>query len=194
MFDHNIMIALMILLAFCDTGSVNGENAVIPKTPSAAVQHAESGYWLNEIALGMSPDSMIVQLARNGISVEMPNYDENPLPDEVEDSKEDGRIYNMTDFSFYFKAQDLDVYFTFSEDEKLCTISNWDAQIVSAEGLEIGCTVDEAMRIYGAASMEKPEEYSALQYTVNEAYLTVFYEDHIVTGWCLSQYPQINND
>ena len=32
------------------------------------------------------------------------------------------------------------------------------------------------------------------QYTVNEAYLTVFYEDHIVTGWCLSQYPQINND
>ena len=42
------------------------------------------------------------------LEIEMPDYDEIPLPSDAADAVEDGRVYNMTDYSFYYKLKDCD--------------------------------------------------------------------------------------
>jgi hypothetical protein len=194
MFAKIMMVVWSILLAFCRTALPNGENAVIREASSAADQPAEVRYSLRGIALGMSPEDMIAQLAKYGISVEMPDYSEYEIPEEIADGKEDGRIYNMTDYSFYYKAEGLDVYFTFSAEGELYSVSNWDGNVVSEAGLEIGSSMDEVKRIYGAEPLENPEGFGVLQYSTDDGYLNIFHEDNVVTGWNLSRYQNINND
>ena len=92
MFAKIMMVVCSLLLAFCRIAVPSSENAVIQKPSSAVDQSAEVRYNLSGIALGMSPEDMIAQLAKYGISVEMPNYSEYTIPEEIADGKEDGRI------------------------------------------------------------------------------------------------------
>lgn len=147
-----------------------------------------------EIPLGITPEQLFEQLAEANLSVQMPDYEEFPLPEDVPDGVQDGRIYNMTDLSFYYKAEGLELYFTFSYEGELVTVSCSDGEISMPMGLAVGDSLDAAKSIYGSNYEENCEDYSVLQYRTDEGYLAVFYEENAVTSWRLSKYPNINND
>ena len=68
---------------------------------------------LDDFALGITPVQMLSQAGKLNLEIEMPDYDEIPLPSDAADAVEDGRVYNMTDYSFYYKLKDCDTYVSF---------------------------------------------------------------------------------
>lgn len=201
-----IILAICLFLTACVehpnantaiTTAANTTTTQVPhvtKAPENEVQEPDPMPPLSKITLGMTPKQMLDQLEIIGVQIEMPDYSEYPLPDGITDAVEDGRIYNMTDISFYYKAKDHELYLTFDPDGLLCTITNRDKAFLSAEGLEIGVSLDEAKAIYGTDYTKDPEEMPILQYNLGDGYLNIFYENDTVTGWTLSKYPNINND
>lgn len=149
---------------------------------------------LDDFALGITPVQMLSQAGKLNLEIEMPDYDEIPLPSDAADAVEDGRVYNMTDYSFYYKLKDCDTYFTFSPEGKLVGISSRDAAVVFTKVVRIGSSLDDAIAVYGREYVENPEDYSAVQYNTPDGYLDIFHEYGIVTGWSPSAYANINND
>ena len=116
----------------------------------------------------------------------MPDYDEIPLPSDAADAVEDGRVYNMTDYSFYYKLKDCDTYFTFSPEGKLVGISSRDAAVVFTKVVRIGSSLDDAIAVYGREYVENPEDYSAVQYNM----FRFFPQDLSLKSWITSNSPK----
>ncbi len=195
-----LLLVLCVMLTACGVQIPTDQDLhTVPPTtqtlqPTTAPLEPDPVLCLDGFTLGMTPDQLFEQVGALDLEIEMPNYDETPLPPEAADAAADGRIYNMTDLSFYYKLRDHDTYFTFSQEGELVTISNQDPEIRSHRGLEIGCSLDTAIEIYGLGYVENPEDYSVLRYDAPDGYICIFYEDHTVTGWRLSKYENINND
>ena len=54
-----------------------------------------------DIALGITPEQFLQTAAELGMTLNMPDYTDNPIPEDVKNPVQDGRIYNYTDYSFY---------------------------------------------------------------------------------------------
>ncbi len=146
------------------------------------------------IQLGMTPDELLPLLETMGLTLEMPDYNENPFPEDVENPVHDGRLYNMTDLSFTYHTKDWAQTFTFSYEGKLVRYSSNDTALATAEGLTAGETVKQMENLYGTDYQKDVEDYTIYQYNLENGYLTVFYEGTYVTSWMISTYPNINND
>ncbi len=100
----------------------------------------------------------------------------------------------MTDLSFYYKVKDYNLFFTFSYESSLISISCHDTKITSRKGLVVGDSIKTDKNLYGTDYMDNLEGVSVIQYKVADGYFNVFYENGTVTSWQLSAYPNINND
>ena len=183
---------IVLLLLFCIL--IGGCRSVITDNTTINTTVATTTQSICDISLGITPEQFLSVLSEAGIQIEMPDYAEIPLPDDVSNAITDGRIYNMTDLSFYYKAKDYNITFTFSYEGSLINISCHDESIPSREGLVVGDSVKTAEKLYGTDGTYNPEDFSVIQYKVAEGYLNVFYNEDTVTGWSLSTYPNINND
>lgn len=165
-----------------------------PATTSEPTSTTEPTTQEAVITLGMTPEQLLEQLNTMGLQLEMPNYDENPFPEEVENPIRDGRLYNMTDLSFTYHTKDWAQIFTFSFEGKLVRYSSRDTALATAEGLAAGDTVKQMENLYGTDYQKDVEDYTVYQYNLENGYLTVFYEGTNITSWMISTYPNINND
>lgn len=148
---------------------------------------------IDEICLGLNPDQTIKKLESLGLSVQIPDYNECPIPDDAINAKEDGRIYNITDYSFYYNVKDYTLILTFSDQGELISISNWDKRL-KLNNTKLGQTLSDVEKNLGEIYRENPEDYNLLQYKTNGGYFNVFYENDAVVGFSLSKYENINND
>ncbi len=147
----------------------------------------------DSIVIGMTVDEMESVLQSQGVELIMPEYDEELLAEELQDMPRDGRMYNLTDYSFYFRAENGGTY-TFSYEGVLCSISAFDSTLATAEGVKAGDSVEKMESIYGTGYDKDVEDYQVYRYEIDGVYLMFFYEDDFITGWRLSAYPNINND
>ena len=176
------------------------ENAIIQKTNMLhtgnhgvmSIQSYPSAY--PDIRLGMTPEELLTQLGSSGFTLEMPDYDEYVFPEEVTDPVKDGRTYNLTDLSFSYHTPYGRQTFTFSFDGKLRSFSSWDEELPTAEGLKAGDSLRQMQQLYGTDLQKDVDDYPVYQYRIDGGYLNVFYENDRVKGWCISTYPNINND
>lgn len=183
-----IILLLIFCLFVCGCQQVVTDNTTINTTVTTTTQS------IGDISLGITPKQFLEVLSKAEIQIAIPDYAELPLPDDVPDAAKDGRAYNMTDYSFYYKAKDYSLTFTFSYEGSLINIYCADARIPSHKGLVIGDSVKKAEQLYGADYTHNPEDVLVMQYKVDKGYFNVFYSDGVVTGWSLSAYSDINND
>lgn len=150
--------------------------------------------FIDNISLGITPQQLLEHLSRINFEVDMPDYEEFPLPEEIADAVPDGRIYNMTDLSFYYKIKDYDLYFTFGNEGYLVSIHCQDEKISTSKGLVVGDSLDKAKALYGSDFEQNDEGFTVLQYKNNDGYLNVFYSENVITHWSFTKHPNINND
>ena len=178
----------------------NQENAIVQKTDMLhtgnggvhGVQSYPQKY--PDIPLGITPEELLAQLDAIGFMLDMPDYEEYVFPEEVGTPIRDGRTYNLTDLSFSYYTPYQRQCFTFSFEGKLQSISSWDEELPTAQGLKTGDSIKRMQQIYGTDFKKDVEDYPVYQYRIDGGYLNVFYENDRVKGWCISTYPNINND
>jgi len=178
-----ILLVLCLFISGCNSAS--NQNTTTSTTPTHPLQ---------KITLGLTPEQLLSLLSEAEIQIELPDYTEFPLPEDVPNAIPDGRIYNMTDLSFYYKAKNYDLFFTFSYEGSLRSIHCRDAKISTPKGLAVGDSMKAAKALYGTDCTEDPEDMPVIQYKLADGYFNVFYADDTVTGWSLNTYPNINND
>ena len=178
----------------------NQENAIIKKTGMLhtgnggvhGVQSYPEKY--PDIPLGITPEELLAQLDAIGFMLDMPDYEEYVFPKEVENPIRDGRTYNLTDLSFSYYTPYQRQCFTFSFEGTLQSISSWDEELPTAQGLKTGDSIKRMQQIYGTDFKKDVEDYPVYQYRIDGGYLNVFYENDRVKGWMISTYPNINSD
>ena len=181
-----LCLAFVVLLF---AGGCNNQNSYVQ---SRAKPQAD---FLNDISLGDTYLQVLECLSEANIQLEMPDYSETPIPDEISNATEDGREYNMTDLSFYYKVKNYRLIFPFSYEGYLVSISCRDAKIASPKGLCVGDNLDTTKKLYGNSFIENPESINLLQYkNDNDEYFNIYYENDIVIGWKYTLYQNINND
>jgi hypothetical protein len=116
------------------------------------------------------------------------------FPKEVENPIRDGRTYHQVDLSFSYYTLYQRQCFTFSFEGKLQSISSWDEELPTAQGLKTGDSIKRMQQIYGTDFKKDVEDYPVYQYRIDGGYLNVFYENDRVKGWMISTYPNINSD
>ena len=181
-----ILLIVSLLLVGC------GSKA--PDTPAAPAEPVVSENPLEAITLGISPAQLLELLTKAGLQVDMPDYTESPLPEDVPGAPQDGRLYNLSDYSFYYRAAGYDLFFHFSYEEQLTSVACADDKIPTPEGLFVGESLKKAKSIYGNDYVENPEDDTLIQYKIGDSYLNLFYEGDTITSWDLDIYPNINND
>ena len=177
---------ILVLLFFISGCTLQNTNPESTATPAVSLFDA--------ISLGITPEQLLTYLSEANIPIELPDYTDFPLPEDVPDAVKDGRTYNMSDLSFYYQAEGIRLLFTFNYDSRLSSISCRDKEIATPKGLAVGDSLDTAKQIYGNEFVENPEDLNALQYHCEQGYLNIFYEENIVTGWSLNSYQNITND
>ena len=150
--------------------------------------------FLRNITLDMTPEQLLAHLALEKLAIAMPDYGEYPLPESEPDAVADGRIYNMSDYSFYYQLQDYALFFTFSCEGLLICVSCRDPRIQTPAGLSAGDSLDRVTTIYGDADPVNPEGLPVLQYRNAQGYLNIFYEENQVISWSYNGYSNIYND
>ena len=175
---------------FEDTAGLSGNESQTTADP----EKIDADINITDIALGITPEQFLQTAAQLGMVLNMPDYTDNPIPEDAEAPAQDGRIYNYTDYSFYYSATEYNIYFTFTPEGALREISVWDAAIPTAEGLAVGDSIEKMESIYGTDHAENVEGFSVFQYKIDEYYLNIFFEDGFVIGWKQSIYANINND
>ena len=145
-------------------------------------QRAPVSKLIENISLGITPQQLSNHLSKTNLKIDMPNYEESPLPDEAINTVPDGRIYNITDLSFYYKIQDYDLFFTFSYEGYLVSIYCQDKKISTPKGLAVGDSLDKVKKLYGSSFEQNVDNINVLQYKSNDGYLNVFYSENMVTS------------
>lgn len=148
---------------------------------------------LDNIELGITTDELIQKLEEKQIEL-ITDQNDSPIPDEAKDAPKDGRIYNMTDLSFYYDALGYDLIFTFSFEGNLIGITCRDENILTPKGFAVGNTLDTAKKMYGSGYTEVDEGVKVIQYNNDGEYFNLYYDNGIVTAWSINLYQNINND
>ncbi len=139
--------------------------------------HVTPGRGLGNILFGISKERLVELL------------DE---PDALDETNEDGEKCE------HFYYDDLDIAFTFSEDEgnKLHVITIGNPQYLIAEKLHTGMEMEEALLEIEKLKWEAPDieeiEDENLIFSFIETGIDVWFEDGVLTGFQLS--PQWKND
>lgn len=182
-----LLLLCLILLAGC-------QSLTVPPVTTVPAQTTAPAIVLDRICLGMTPAELLVLLDSVELSLEMPDYNETPIPGEVENPVQDGRIYNLTDLSFTYHTADWAQYFTFSYEGELVRYGANSSDFSTHKGLYVGDSVEKMKTLYGTDFQKDVEDYPVYQYRLENGYLNIFYEGDTVTSWCVSAYPNINND
>jgi len=177
-----------LILLFCILITACGAEKEVQQMPVENVAEAADC-----IAIGMTVNEIKSALHNQEIELIMPEYDEKLLSEDLQDMPRDGRMYNLTDYSFYFCAQNGASY-TFSSEGVLCSISTFGSTLATKEGIKAGDSVGKMESVYGTDYVKDVEDYQVYRYEIDGVYLMFFYEDDFITGWRLSAYPNINND
>ena len=80
-----------------DTAGLSGNEG----TTSTDPENIDAALNISDITLGITPEQFLQIAAQLGMALDMPDYTDNPIPEDAEDPAQDGRIYNYTDYSFY---------------------------------------------------------------------------------------------
>ena len=145
---------------------------------------------LAAIVLGMTPEQFLAEMEKANIAIQMPDYAQDPLPDDALNAKPDGRIYNIADYSFFYEPKDYRLYIQFSEEGLLDLISCHDSHFPTREGLKVGDSTDTVDALYGTPY----DGEIADQYLTENGYLRVVYEDNILSCWILSDVSYYHNN
>lgn len=181
-----ILVALCLLMSGC--GAPAGIHSSAPSNVQG--RPALAPISLEGIALGMTPAELMNWLDKNELAIDMPDYNEFPIPDDVTAPK-DGRVYNIADYSFYYTLKDYRLHFTFT-DEGLIIVSCFDSKVTTPKGLKVGDSITNAKKLYGDTDAEAdPRTY--LKYSLNGGFLIIFLEDDAVTNWLFSKYEDYGN-
>ena len=184
-----LICCLALLLTAC-AGA--GASATDPATASPVTEPSAPQF--GNFRLGMSVSEFLSYLEETNLEIELPDYGLSPIPKEAGDAPKDGRIYNGTDLSFYYRIRGRQLQFTFSFEETLQSIFCQDTAFATAEGLCSGDNIQRMIQLYGTAYEKDVEDYPVYQYQLDGGYLNVFYNDDTVTGWSVTSYSNINND
>lgn len=171
------LIALICILCLLLTGCVRVlSHEWIPSPDQSSVRRTLQ---LSGVTLGMSPEDFLEALDKLDIHLKYPRL------------STDKELYNTTDHSFYYAAEDYELYFTFTEDGGLCMISSKDFYVRTTDGLQVGDDAGDPEQIYGTGYLGEVNGMSVRQYSIDDDYLTVFYADGRVYGWILSSVEDI---